>query len=181
MFLLSYPPLLEHHILPLCPTYLCMPGKKYFGSISIPIAYDSGCTVVSSGAEKCSFEKSPRRAWRLPTSIFDAVAHFVCLPQESQPSPTGGLATLASQLSGPFPAPAHCHPVCGSAAPLQAREQSKLMPYYSSTLRANGAVVAFNEKSSSVLGFMDFVHCGPRFWSSEFVSFNHFTSVFVCV
>lgn len=107
--------------------------KKDFGSISIPIAYDSGCATVSSGAQKCSFEKSPRRAWRLPTSIFDAVAHFVCLPQESQPSPTGGLATLASQLQRPFPAPAHCRPVCGSAASLRARESSTLMPCYSST------------------------------------------------
>ena len=85
--------------------------KKYFVSTSIPIAYDSTSAMVSFGAEKCSFEKSPRRAWRLPTSIFDAVAHFVCLPRESQPSPTGGPATLASQLSGPFSAPAHCHPV----------------------------------------------------------------------
>ncbi len=135
MFLISYTPLFEHHSLPSCPTYLCMPAKKYFVSISIPIAYDSRSAGVSSGAEKCSFEKSPRRAWRLPTSIFDAVAHFVCLPQESQPSPTGGLNALASQLSGPFPAPAHCRLVCGSAAPIQAREKSKLMPHYSSTLR----------------------------------------------
>lgn len=134
MFLLSHPPPFEHHSLPSCPIYLCMPAKKYFVSISIPIAYDSRSAMVSSGAEKCSFEKSPRRAWRLPTSIFDAVAHFVCLPQESQPSPTGGLDALASQLSGPFPAPAHCRPACGSAAPLQAREQSRLMPQYSLTL-----------------------------------------------
>lgn len=83
----SYPPLFEHHSLPSCPAYLCMPAKKYFVSISVPIAYDSRSAAVSSGAEKCSFEKSPRRAWRLPTSIFDAVAHFVCLPQESEPSP----------------------------------------------------------------------------------------------
>lgn len=116
------------------PTYACQQKKKkkkHFVSISIPIAYDSRSTMVSSGAEKCSFEKSPRRAWRLPTSIFDAAAHFVCLPQESQPSPTRGLHTLASQLSGPFPAPAHCCPVCWSAAQVQAREQSKLMPHYS--------------------------------------------------
>lgn len=28
LFLLSYPPLFEHHSLPSCPTYLCMPAKK---------------------------------------------------------------------------------------------------------------------------------------------------------
>lgn len=111
--------------------------KKDYAFISIPISYDSRSTVVSSGAEKCSFEKSPRRARRLPTSIFDAVAHFVCLPQESQTSPSGGMHTQASQLLWPLPAPAHCCPVCGSAVQLQAREQSKLMPHYSSTPRAS--------------------------------------------
>lgn len=143
--------------------------KKYFGSISISIAYDSRCTLVSSGAEKCSFEKSPRRVWRLPTSIFDAVAHFVCLPQESQPSPTGGLATPACQLSGCIPAPAHCHPVCGSVAPLWARVQSKLMPRYSSAPRADKTVVAFNEKSSRVGGSGENMHRASRFWSADFV------------
>lgn len=90
----------------------------YFVSISISIAYDSRSALVSSGAEKCSFEKLPGRVWRLPTSIFDAVAHFVCLPPELQHSPNRGPATLASQLSGPFPAPAHCCPVwvCSSTA-----------------------------------------------------------------
>lgn len=107
--------------------------------------------MVSSGAEKCSFEKSPGRARRLPTSIFDAVAHFVCLPQESQPSPTGGLATLASQLSGPFPAPAHCRLEYGSAAPLQAEKQSKLMPYYCLTQRNSKLLKEKHNFSSSTV------------------------------
>lgn len=48
MLLLSHPPPFEHHSLPFCPTYLCMPAKKCFVSISIPIAYDSRSAVVSS-------------------------------------------------------------------------------------------------------------------------------------
>lgn len=163
MILLSYQLLFEHHSLPSCPTYLCMPAKMYFVSISIPIAYDSRSAMVSSGAEKCSFEKSPRRAWRLPTSIFDAVAHFVCLRQESQPSPTGGPATLASQLSGPFPTPAHCRHVwvCSSTpgqgaikadAPLQLNSE-RLTELWWHLMR----------KSSSVLGCGESMHCVLRF------------------
>lgn len=71
------------------PTYACQGnGKKCFLSISIPIAYHSRSTVVSTGNKQCSFEKSPRCSRRLPTSFFDAVAHFVSLPREAQPNLT---------------------------------------------------------------------------------------------
>lgn len=104
---------------------LLMHASKQKKSVLCPFLFQllmiAGAPWFPLGPQKCSFEKLPRHAWRLPTSIFDAAAHFVCLPQESQPSPIGGLHTLASQLSGPFPAPAHCCPVCGSAAQLQGR------------------------------------------------------------
>lgn len=124
--------------MPSYPTYFCMPAKKkgkkkYSLSISFPIAYDSRSTMLSSGAQKCSFEKSPRRAWRLPTSIFfDADAHFVCLPKESQPPPEWPTHQPAN-YQGRFPAPAHCWPLCGLAAQLQAREQSQAAPGCRST------------------------------------------------
>lgn len=94
------------------PTRACQGnGKKCFLPISIPIAYHSRSAAVSTGNKECSFEKSPRCSRRLPTSFFDAVAHFVGLPQEAQPNPTVGRRAVASQLSSPLPAPAHHYPV----------------------------------------------------------------------
>lgn len=145
---LSHAHCFEHHILPFCPTYLCMPeiGKKGFVSISIPIAYDSRSATLSAGTKKCSFEKSPRCSRRLPTSIFDVVAHFVGLPQEAQPNPTGSLGTVASQLSAPLPAPAHCCPLCESAVRPQAREQSKLISSYRLSQRKVSGILAFDKR-----------------------------------
>lgn len=131
-----------------------MPAEKIiknFLSIAIPIAYDSRSTVVSSGTRKCSFEKWLRRARRLPTSIFDAVAHFVCLGQEWQPSPTGGPGhasrPITTGVSCTCPLPA-CLWVCSATPhpqPITAHPPLQLQS------EANGAAVAFNEKSPSVL------------------------------
>ena len=106
-------------------------------SISIPIAYDSSSASVTSGAKRCLFEKSPRRARRLPASIFDAVAHFECL----------------ARSGGPAPPEARPHqPHYNRHLPPAALrvEQSKLIPRYRSTSR--GAVVTCKEGGSSSLG-----------------------------
>lgn len=138
------------------PTYACQGnGKKCFLSISIPIAYHSRSATVSTGNKECSFEKSPRCSRRLPTSFFDAVAHFVGLPQEAQPNLTVGRRAVASQLSSPLPAPAHRCPVCGSAILLQAKQQSKLIPSYSPSRRK---VLGFS-LLRRVLGFGENTHC----------------------
>lgn len=138
------------------PTYVCQGnGKKCFLSISIPIAYHSRSATVSTGNKECSFEKSPRCSRRLPTSFFDAVAHFVGLPQEAQPNLTVGWCTVASQLSSPLPAPAHHCPVCGAAIPLQAKEQSKLIPSSSPTWRK----VSGFSLLIRVSGFGENTHC----------------------
>lgn len=84
------------------PTYASQrQGGKCFVSVSIPIAYDSRSTRVSTGTKECSFEKSPRCSRRLPTSIFDAVAHFVGLPQEAQPNLTGSLTHSSQPITHP--------------------------------------------------------------------------------
>lgn len=95
------------------PTYACHGnGKKCFLSISIPISYHSRSATVSTGNKERSFEKLPRCSPRLPTSFFDAAAHFVGLPQEAQPNLTVGRRAVASQLSSPLSAPAQRCPAC---------------------------------------------------------------------
>lgn len=126
--------------------------------------------MLSSGAQKCSFEKSPRRAWRLPTSIFfDADAHFVCLPKESQPQPPTGVAhTPASQLSGPFSCtcPLLASVWACSTTPGQgAIAGSARLPLNSA--RAHMAAVAFNERGSRDLRYGEVRHCVLSFGALE--------------
>lgn len=120
MFPLSYPPLFEHHSLPSCPAYLCMPAKKYFVSISIPIAYDSRSAAVSSGTPRNAHLKNRPDVHGGCQPQFLMQQLILCVFLRSHSSgPTGGLDTLASQLPGPFsctcpPPPRVCAPVCSS-------------------------------------------------------------------
>lgn len=65
--------------------------------------------MLSSGPQKYSFEKSPRRARRLPTSIF--IFFFI----DSARRPEERLPThRPANYQGRFTAPAHCWPLRAS-------------------------------------------------------------------
>lgn len=143
LFFGSYRPPFEHHSLPSCPAYLCMPGREK-KRILCPflcqlLMIAAAAPQYPLGPEKCSFEKSPGRASRLPASIFDAVAHFAALFLRSHSTaPAEDWPHSPANYQAPAPAPAHCTP--GTAPNREAIKGE-----------ANGAVLAFNEKSSSVL------------------------------
>lgn len=105
--------------------------------------------------------------------FFDADAHFVCLPKESQPQPPTGVAhTPASQLSGPFSCtcPLLASVWACSTTPGQgANAGSARLPLNSA--RAHMAAVAFNERGSRDLRYGEVRHCALSFGALEIDTF----------
>lgn len=144
----------------------------YSLSISFPIAYDSRSTMVSSGAQKCSFEKSPRRAWRLPTSIFWCSRSFCVSSSGVRAQPHRRPPHTSQPIIGAFflhlPTVALCVGLQPNSRPGSNQSQC---PTTAQLWEAHRAVVAFNEGSSRVLGYGEGTHCVLRFCSLEIVIF----------
>lgn len=158
--------------MPPYPTYFCMPAKKTYSlSISFPIAYDSRSTMVSSGAQKCSFEKSPRRAWRLPTSIFWCSRSFCVSSSGVRAQPHWRPPHTSQPIIGAFflhlPNVALC---VGLQPDFRPGSNQSQCPTTAQLWEAHRAVVAFNE-GSRVLSYGEGTHCVLRFCSLEIVIF----------
>lgn len=89
--------------MPPYPTYFCMPAKK---CILCPFLFQllmiAGAPWFPLGPRNAHLKNRPDVHGGCQPQFFDAAAHFVCRPQESEPNATGGPHTPASQLSGPF-------------------------------------------------------------------------------
>lgn len=159
--------------MPPYPTYSCMPAKKMYSlSISFPIAYDSRSTMVSSGAQKCSFEKSPGRAWRLPTSIFWCSRSFCVSSSGVRAQPHRRPPHTSQPIIGAFflhlPTVALCVGLQPNSRPGSNQSQC---PTTAQLWEVHRAVVAFNEGSLRDLGYGEGTHCVLRFCSLEIVIF----------
>lgn len=136
----------------------------YSLSISFPIAYDSRSTMVSSGAQKCSFEKSPRRAWRLPTSIFWCSRSFCVSSSGVRAQPHRRPPHTSQPIIGAFflhlPTVALC---VGLQPDFRPGSNQSQCPTTARLWEAHRAVVAFNEGSSRVLSYGEGTHCVLRF------------------